>query len=263
MINCFFAMFDIIGFSNLIKINGTKDLYKLYRRNILPMLQHAAMPQSKQVEINGEINLIPDQNSQRVYYNFFSDTIVFYSKDDSLDSFFNIIFTSLELLKSGFGGLKNPYRGAIGYGNIITDEMGILVGTSIIDAYKGEQSQMWSGCILTEDCENFCLKNNYLDLFYKIFDDALKNELDYLQKIKLKNAQKTLVKFNVKKQNKNIEKPIEYIQKEHIVLDWTQGVYEGASEVSFYPSDIHHQKMIKQNTIEFEKWARLHNKITN
>ena len=69
--NCFFAMFDIIGFSNLLKVRGSEGLYRLYSRNILPMLQRAAMPFSIEKEINGVNALVPDPHSLRVSYNFF------------------------------------------------------------------------------------------------------------------------------------------------------------------------------------------------
>jgi hypothetical protein len=249
-------MFDIIGFTNLLKQKGSEDLYQFYSRTIVPMLQHAAMPISVINEVNGVKVLMPDPISQRVNFLFFSDTIIFFSKDESLESFINIVFTSLELLKSGFIGSKAPYRGAIGYGDIVTDPAGILLGTSLIDAYKGEQSQMWSGCILTEACEEFCLKNNYIDKFYKYFDGLLDGESDENIQLVYKKAKNTLVKYLVPKQMKGNDKPIEYFQKEHYVLDWTHNVYVDASIKSFNQSEIPHQLMIRNNTIDFENWAR-------
>ncbi|MDX2191046.1 MAG: hypothetical protein SFY32_14390 [Bacteroidota bacterium] len=254
-------MFDIIGFSNLIREKGSEGLYQLYSRSILPMLQHAAMPESIIQNKDGRNISIPDPKSQRVYYSFFSDTIIYYTKDDSWDSFNKIIFTSLELLKSGFNGAKAPYRGAIGYGDIIFNDIGILLGTSIIDAYKGEGSQMWSGCILTDACEKFCCDNNYINEFYKLFETVIRNEKDEDKISDYKKAQKTIVKYVVHKQRKSIDKPIEYFEKEHYVLDWTQKVYEGAADKSFNRTDIPHQEMIRVNTIAFENWARQNNKI--
>lgn len=261
MTNCFFAMFDIIGFSNLIKEKGSDGLYQLYSRNIVPMLQHAAMPESIIQQRNGTNISIPDPKSQRVFYRFFSDTIVYYTKDSSLDSFFNIIFTSLELLKSGFSGTKAPFRGAIGYGDIVFDNHGILLGTSVIDAYKGEQGQMWAGCILTESCEVICVEKGYIESFYQLFDSALKDENDERKISGYKKAQKTLVKYKVPRQKKAIDKAIEYFEKEHYVLDWTQKVYIGAAEKSFNQTKIPHQEMIRKNTINFENWARQNNVI--
>lgn len=261
MTNCFFAMFDIIGFSNLIKEKGSDGLYQLYSRNIVPMLQHAAMPESIIQQRNGTNISIPDPKSQRVFYRFFSDTIVYYTKDSSLDSFFKIIFTSLELLKSGFNGTKAPFRGAIGYGDIIFDDYGILLGTSVIDAYKGEQGQMWAGCILTESCEAICVEKGYIESFYQLFDNALKGATDERKISDYKKAQKTLVKYKVPRQKKTIDKPIEYFEKEHYVLDWTQKVYVGAAEKSFNQTEIPHQEMIRKSTINFENWARQNNAI--
>lgn len=261
MTKCFFAMFDIIGFSNLIKEKGTDGLYSLYSKSIVPMIQHAAMPIKITREVNGEKVLIPDPNSQQVLYSFFSDTIVFASIDDSWDSFFKIIYTSLELLKSGFNGSKAPYRGAIGYGDIVFNNLGILIGTSIIDSYKGEQGQMWSGCILTEECEKFCLKRNYFAQWNQLFDTALNNELNDFKRRDIEKAKRSLVKYKVRKQRKSAEKRIEYYTKEHFVLDWTQKVYVGAAKKSFNKSKIDHQEKIRKNTIAFENWARKYNQI--
>lgn len=262
MTKCFFAMFDIIGFSNLLKERGSEGLYRLYSNAVLPMLQHAAMPVSKLEEKNGKTVSVPDPTSQRVYFTFFSDTIIYYSKDDSFESFFSIVLTSLQLLVSGFGGLKAPYRGAIGHGDIIADSSGILLGTSLIDAYKGEQSQMWAGCILTEACESICVEKKYFDLLQNYLETALQTETDEVKRTKIKKTQKTLIKYNVKKQKKTNDKPIVYFEQEHIVLDWTHNIYVGAAEKSFNPSDIPHQEMIRRNTIEFEKWVRQNNAVT-
>jgi hypothetical protein len=221
------------------------------------------MPVSKLEERNGTTVSIPDPKSQRVYFTFFSDTIVYYSKDDSFESFFSIILTSLQLLVSGFGGLKAPYRGAIGHGDIIADSMGILLGTSVIDAYKGEQSQVWAGCILTDACESFCNEKKYFDQFNNFLEIALQSETNETKRIKIKKTQKVLIKYNVQKQRKTNDKPIEYYKKEHIVLDWTHNTYVGAAEKSFNPSGIHHQEMIRKNTIEFETWVRQNNSVTS
>lgn len=253
-------MFDIIGFTSLLHEKGSEGLYQLYYRSILPMLQHAAMPESI-IKKKGNTNVsIPDPKSQRVSFTFFSDTILYYTKDDSFDSFVKIIFTSLELLKSGFNGSRAPYRGAIGYGDLVSDNTGILIGTSIIDAYKGEQSQMWSGCILTENCEMFCNINKYIDSFYRLFEGVINSEQDERKKSEYKKAQMTLVKYTVQKQKKSTDGPVEYSHKDHIVLDWTHKVYVGAAEKSFNIGTIKHQEMIRQNTIDFENWARTNNR---
>jgi hypothetical protein len=120
---------------------------------------------------------------------------------------------------------------------------------------------MWAGCILTEECEKFCTDNNYINTFYELFEIAIKNEQDERKLSDYKKAQKTIVKYLVQKQKKSIDKPIEYFEKEHYVLDWTQKVYEGAAEKSFNETEILHQEMIRINTIHFENWARQNNKI--
>jgi hypothetical protein len=242
-----------------LKEQGSENVYKKYLNLILPNVQRAAMPALINQEQDGNNVLVPDPRSQRVYYHFFSDTIVYYSNDDSFDSFMKIVFTAVELLKSGFTGLKMPYRGAIGYGDIISDNRGILIGTSIIDAYKGEQGQMWAGCMLTEDCEKFCIEKNYIHDFQKLFDSVISSEQEEWKKNDYRKGRRALVKYKVPRQKKHVGKKIEYYEKEHFVLDWTQRVYEGAAEKSFDQTKIRHQEMIRKNTIDFEIWARKNN----
>lgn len=242
MQKCFYAMFDILAFSSLLNIRGSESLHHLMSNFVLPMVQHAAMPRSiiRMTPSGGTKS--PDPRSQRVFYNIFSDTIVYYTKDDSRDSFFSIVSTAFFLLQSGFSGSKAPFRGAIGYGDFVSSPNGFSLGTSVIDAYKGEQSQMWAGCILTKDCESCCEQNGYIDAFHQA-------------------SPKILVSYSVPKQKKVTEKPTEYYQETHFVLDWTHNMYKGAAKNSFNPSDIPHQRMIRENTIDFELWAWENNRL--
>lgn len=254
--HCFFAMFDILGFKNLLNQKGTEDLYRLYENHIFPSIQYAAMPVLKNVNST----LVPEPSSLRVKgFQFFSDTIVYYTEDDSFVSFLNIVLTSRELLKMGFAGGKAPYRGAIGYGDLIINNNGILVGTSIIDAYQGEQSQVWSGCILTEQAEKVCIDKNYFKQYVELFISLSKEEKDEINKQIYLSASKVLLKYDVEIQSYNKLRPIEYSIKKFYVLDWTYRVYEGAALNSFYPSINNHQTKIIENTVEFERWARLYN----
>lgn len=64
-----------------------------------------------------------------------------------------------------------PFRGAIGYGDLIVDsDDGIFVGEAIEDAYRAEQSQAWLGCILTQECAQFAESKKYIS---SIVDNVL------------------------------------------------------------------------------------------
>jgi hypothetical protein len=146
-VNCFVAMFDIIGFKALRDRLGTASLYQRYVRGISPMITHAAAGSGKIAEVNGEKMYVPNFTPLSPGFRVFSDTVIFSTSDDSFLSFLSIIHSSFVLLQSGFNGGKAPYRGAIGWGDLINDTSGILIGSAIEDAYVGESSQAWAGCM--------------------------------------------------------------------------------------------------------------------
>ncbi len=256
--NCFFAMFDILGFKNLLEEHKTEGLYSKFHNSLLPMIQSAAMPISKTIERNGKPVMIPDNSFIRANYSFFSDTITYYTNNDSFESFINIHFTALEFLKSGFGTYM-PVRGAIGFGDLIADEYGIKIGESIVDSYLGEQSQVWSGCIYTEKAEKLILEKEYMKLFNLLFEDLiLREELPH--KIQhYNNSKKSLVYYEVPLQKKHSDRGVEYYSEKRLTLDWTKNVFKNASMKVFKGSTSKHQELIKANTISFEEWARKNN----
>jgi hypothetical protein len=199
---------------------------------------------------------VPDPSTQRVDYQIFSDTIIFFTKDDSLKSFFDIIGTAKGLLTFNFAGMiPAPYRGAIGYGDILTS-LQSLIGTSIIDAYYGEQKQVWSGCMFTKKCETFCNSQNYFEILSKTFEQRSKDAVDTREKNIMKELESIVIQYEVPLQKKS-GLNIEYYNEKHYVINWTHWVGEGRHiEQSFQESNILHHKKIKDNTIQFSKYAR-------
>ncbi|NHB70378.1 hypothetical protein [Perlabentimonas gracilis] len=256
--NVFYAMFDILGFKALLNELNTDGLYNRYLHSILPMIENASMPILKTIKRDGKDVMVSDNSYVRANYSFFSDTITFFSSNDSFDSFLGIHMTALEFLKSGFG-MYMPMRGAIGYGDLIVDKYGIQVGTSIVDAYIGEQSQVWSGCIYTKNAEKFCQKEKYFEKYHQIFHKLKTNTKGFLDMQQLENKQKSLIKYNVPLQKKVNDKPIEYYNEELYALDWTKNVFNDASKKVFKLYKNDHQQRIRENTINFEEWARKNN----
>jgi len=255
--NRFFAMFDIIGFSNLVKTKGTQELFKLVNKNVIFAMQYAATRGFINQEQNGRLVSVPDLKKKEVEFQIFSDTIIFYTQDDSLKSYIDIITTAQRLMTFSFTG-QTPFRGAIGYGDLITNNLNVMIGTSVIDAYIGEQNQVWSGCILTKTCEEFCKRNQYFYLFDKYITEEIKlNKSEDL----VKNSKKfktLVVEYNVPKQKKKPNLGIEYYSEVHYVINWTHWVGEGRFiENAFQPSENPHHQNIKNNTMIFNEWARL------
>jgi len=238
--NCFVAIFDILGFKNLRKEKSTAGIYRLFNRAILPQIEHAAAGSGKSVQINGEHLYVPNFNSESIKYRFFSDTVIFYTTDNSQASLIKIVNSSDVLLRFGLSGGYTPFRGAIGYGDLIYDPNGILIGSAIEDAHKSSESQFWSGCTFTKNCEEYLLDNLLIDL-------------EHFEKIV--RYQNIPVFHNPKTGKAN------YHYETGLVINWVNGIYAGAGEKGFCePQDetegADHIKKIIEETIKFETWAR-------
>lgn len=254
--DCFLAMFDVVGFKTLRGEKKTSGLYQLYERALLPAIQHSAAGKSRSIESNGQSMLVPDFHAESLGYRIMSDTLILFGADDHFPQFFQLMRSSFSLLQHGFSGSKAPMRGAIGFGDLVAGNNGIIVGSAMEDAYGGESSQMWAGCMLTETAEKEAVKHGYIDQFKDVFVQASAVAADDFQQKTFRQNSEILVRYDVPKQRNPREGPIEYGTSNALVLDWTIRMYEGAAAASFYPSDNAHASQIQANTIAFENWAR-------
>jgi hypothetical protein len=99
-------------------------------------------------------------NKARVNSIVFSDTILFWSNDDSPDSFKGIVDAVSMFFTSTVIGRSWAARSAITYAdltytsydiankNFLINQSG-LYGKSIIDGYELEESQEWIGCVVS------------------------------------------------------------------------------------------------------------------
>lgn len=254
--NRFLAIFDIIGFKNLIEEKGTEEVFQYLNRNVLLAVQYAATDEFIFKEQNKKQVSVPDLSKANIKYQIFSNTIIFYTKDDSFISYIFIVKAAIRLMTLSFVG-QAPYRGAIGYGDFMENEISIMVGTSIIDAYKGEQSQVWSGCMLTKGCEDFCKKMNYFEMYTNVFQQKIENSNNEDEITSIKEWDTAVIVYDVPIKKRLPSGIVEYNSESHYVINWTHWVGKGRKiEESFQTSDNDHHKRIKMNTLEFEKWAR-------
>lgn len=259
---CFLSMFDIIGFKSLRTKLGTDGLYKKYQNGIKPMIEHSAAGKGKTIEINGKKLFVSDFSDISVNYKIISDSVILYTKDDSFTSFVRIINSSFMLLQSGFNGGKAPYRGAISHGDLIDDMKGTYIGSSVEDAYIGEQSQVWSGCILTASCRAYVEENNFIEYLYNLNCNLAKKHNGEKRDAAIKNIER-IVLYDVPKQKNPKTGAIEYYYEKHYTINWVVNMYQGAATASFEESDDPHAKLIKKNTIDFESWSRKTSPLTN
>jgi len=250
-INAFVGMFDILGFKALREEKGTSVLHQQYSRGILPAILHSAAGRSKNAVVDGQSVLVPDFTDTSLNYRVFSDTVIYFSADDSFESFLNIVFSAFLLLKYGFAGGKSPFRGAIGWGDLI-DDRGILVGSGIEDAYIGESSQVWAGAMLTATCRKFVERNGYINRYREMHLDAAAQARDEITRRTAAENSKRLVLYDVPIQKNPKDGPAIYESRQTYAIDWTIQTYEGAALASFTPTQSGHARTIAENTRVFE-----------
>ena len=238
---------------------GTAGLYQLYERGIMPSILHAAAGRGKVETINGVSTHVPDFGPGSVAVRVISDTVIFYTADDSFNSFSNLVHSSFMLLQSGIAG-RYPFRGAIGYGDLLDDNRAILVGSAIEDAYVGESAQAWSGCMLTEACRKYVAAQGFAERRKEICRALSVSHADRNGREFARENANILTPYSVPTQNKKSSGKINYRNFETIVIDWTIRMFEAASEKAFLASSNPHAQKIAQNTTAFESWARMSNR---
>lgn len=142
------AICDILGFSELVN-NQKLDIVV---DQALGWLHKALFHSLHKNEFPEHAPSLADfQNHEHLGLAWFSDTLLLYSRDDSLEGIREIIQTVGWLLfETILGGGHTRLRCGISYGETYVDEVnGLYVGKPIVEAYQLEQSQEWSGAALT------------------------------------------------------------------------------------------------------------------
>jgi hypothetical protein len=124
------AYFDLLGFANYVENN---NFMTVFHQAIKPYYD-AANEESKDF---GNVQVA-----------WFSDTVLFYSADDSQAAFSSVSAASRsffdELLLSEF-----PVRGALAFGELYPDkEQGVFIGKALVDAHKYGEKFDWIGFVL-------------------------------------------------------------------------------------------------------------------
>ena len=235
----FVAMFDFLGFKEARRKHGTDGLLKIYKNVMLPF-----------------IRMVMQSNIQ---CHIVSDSIILFSDGDTYDDFRAIITVSKKILWSGFAGHKVPLRGAIGYGDLVIDDEAIWMGSAIEDAYQGEQSQVWSGCVLTEAAEKFCIHNGYIARWtQEVAAEALITS-DPDKRKYCHAYENVLLSYKIPVQVKNRTAAVKYKTRKGLAINWPIDLADGIAQDHIAPSTNAHATRIKTNTLDFEKCARAFN----
>lgn len=198
------AFIDILGFKKIVEnfCGEIHTLGNLLKGNFQAALFSAMTGQPVTVEIseNGRDSKL-DESSTRVKHYIFSDSIIIYTEESSVEELEEIIrvlnFFVAKSLLEGF-----PIRGALVKGEVYTNES-IIIGTPIVKAVKLEGKQEWSGIIIDETCfdskASQSMKEDLLDKKLICFEEVL------------------LKKERIDKNNS-----IEYERKKHLVINWPE-----------------------------------------
>lgn len=168
--NCWVACCDTLGFekklSDFEKGSGCGYL-DIFVQNFYSKLLEEQQNQG---------NYWPD----KVFTAWASDTFLFFTHDDSEDSF-GCIATTTKCFCWRVMGKSWPLRGAIGFGQFYADESNhIFLGSGLIDAYKYAEKQNWIGVIVTPKA-NSKLRDIHVELkgrpvMFKEYDVPVKRE---------------------------------------------------------------------------------------
>ena len=134
----FVALFDILGFGSWVENDGSMGVFT-YVRGFLNLMVRASLPASVV-----HPNMPVDVPGSDLGYVMFSDSIVFYSRDDSYECLKTMLAVCGEFMNSVICGPSRMVCGAIAYGDFFVDpEVSAYVGQALIDAYRLEGQQGW------------------------------------------------------------------------------------------------------------------------
>ncbi|MEW6408950.1 MAG: hypothetical protein AB1488_02405 [Nitrospirota bacterium] len=143
----FVALFDILGFSNLLKNNELDKVANTY------------IKAKKDFEDNvSHINSLLQKDA--VTFHIFSDTFLMYTSEVNGTSFLALLAACDFLFLAAIEN-ELPIRGATAVGELIVSH-GIEIGKPIVEAYENEKKQDWIGCWITDDCMAIINRDKHL-----------------------------------------------------------------------------------------------------
>ncbi|MFA7380409.1 MAG: hypothetical protein WC150_08110 [Bacteroidia bacterium] len=154
----FIAYFDLLGFEQFIELNNEEEQQKVLE-NIFHIMEFSLA--------NGEIEFSPlgvvaKTSLAKVNCLNFSDTFVFWTKDNLETSFLDLMKVVSHFNSSMIMHVF-PIRGTITYGDIFTARhfeksenqtsynVNSVYGKGIIDAYKKSNAQNWAGTVIDNE----------------------------------------------------------------------------------------------------------------
>jgi hypothetical protein len=164
--NKFIAYFDILGYKEYIYTKEeridliNRDMEHLLRDTQLSLAGNKLIPKE-----NVSFGLIPDLENKKVNCLNISDSIVFWTNDDSKESFNDIFEVSKDFYLKTLNGSKFLLRGSLGYGSLEyrpSQHIGekiyagqLLYGKALIETYIVAETQQSASFCLSESMVTF------------------------------------------------------------------------------------------------------------
>ncbi len=179
--NAMVAVLDILGFKKLVHTLPLETI----TNDVLGYLRQALASAIYQCDTPSDTPSVDElKNQSRVGFAWFSDTLLFYTRNDNLEECQNLIQTVSWLIGHTVlvPGLR--LRGGIAYGELFHDSINdIYIGKAIVDAYQLEKKQEWSGGAFTKSAKEkipsqYCT-GRYLDWPIIEYDVPIKPSKDF------------------------------------------------------------------------------------
>lgn len=194
----FIAYFDFLGFKDFIMNNPLDD----QKQGMKHLYRDIELALSKRKTIPKPHGNVADLAEIRINCVNFSDTVVFWSNDDSVESFREILETSYN-----FNWHQNrytfPVRGAIVYDEIIHVDFRItnvhsskynvnsLYGKGLVRAHLKAESQEWAGTVIDSTVIEY-LKVKYPRYAAYLEEFAMEYEVPYKESYSLPGSEYAL-----------------------------------------------------------------------
>jgi len=186
MFNRFLAYFDYLGFSDFINRNNVFEQIEVMERNYLDIAN--ALSKGRTIT-RPDGGLTPNLDESKLKCINFSDTVVFYSNDDSLDSLKEILEVTF-----WYNTRCNihffPVRGCVYFGEFMdvhlnrpNENNGALhvnsvFGTGLIQAHLKAENQSWAGTVIDNSIRDY-LREKYIDVADYLSPFAKRYEVPY------------------------------------------------------------------------------------
>ena len=164
----FIAYFDYLGFEKFIENNDLEYQKKILVNNFIDM--ESALGQGKLKNIHG--GYVADFSDSKINCINFSDTVVFWTNDDSKESLLELIQVANEFNWRTIN-YSFPVRGSLVFGEIeyidfkqVTNYQGLynvnsVFGKGLVAAHLKAESQNWAGTVIDESIIKEIETKNY------------------------------------------------------------------------------------------------------